>query len=50
MPAVSQSQRAYLFAHFGAKWAKAHDFDNKGPLPKRVKPKGKKPKGRGKKP
>lgn len=33
MPAVSQAQRAYLYAHFGADWVKAHHFDNPGKLP-----------------
>lgn len=36
MPAVSQAQRAYLFAHFGKAWAQAHHFNNKCPLPARV--------------
>lgn len=36
MPAVSQAQRAFLFATKGAAWVKAHHFDNKGPLPARV--------------
>lgn len=36
MPAVSQAQRAYLFATKGPAWAKAHHFDNKGKLPARV--------------
>lgn len=37
MPAKSQAQRGYLFAHFGANWVKAHHFDNKGKLPAHVK-------------
>ena len=43
MPARSQAQRAYLNAKFGHDWVKAHDFDNKGKLPKHTK---KKTKGR----
>ena len=42
MPAKSQAQRKWAFGVKGAKWAKAHHFDNPGKLPKRVKPKGKK--------
>jgi hypothetical protein len=34
-PAVSQAQRGYLYAHFGAAWVKKHHFDNKGKLPAR---------------
>lgn len=41
MPAVSQAQRSYLAVHFGPEWMKAHHFDNKGKLPKRVHPKRK---------
>ena len=41
MPAKSEAQRAWIYANKGAAWAKAHDFDNKGKLPKRVKPKKK---------
>lgn len=41
MPAKSQAQRKYLNAKFGHKWVKAHHFDNKGPLPKKVKAKTK---------
>lgn len=37
MPAKSEAQRRYLFAHFGAAWVKAHHFDNPGKLPKHVK-------------
>jgi hypothetical protein len=37
MPAKSQAQRKWAFAVKGAKWAKAHHFDNPGKLPKRVK-------------
>lgn len=33
MPAVSESQRRYLYATKGAAWVKAHHFDNAGPLP-----------------
>jgi hypothetical protein len=36
MPAVSQAQRAFLFATKGAAWAKRHHFDNPGKLPARV--------------
>lgn len=36
MPAVSQAQRAFLFATKGAAWVKAHHYDNKGPLPQFV--------------
>ena len=39
MPAKSQAQRAYLYAHFGGAWVQAHHFDNKGSLPKHVKKK-----------
>jgi hypothetical protein len=38
MPAVSQAQRAWAFAAKGPAWARAHHFDTKGPLPKRVTP------------
>lgn len=38
MPAKSQAQRGYLYAHFGAAWVKKHHFDNKGKLPSHVKP------------
>lgn len=48
MPAKSQKQRALLNAKFGHAWVKAHHFDNKGKLPKYVKPKAKKTKKRGK--
>ena len=34
MPAVSEAQRKFLYAKFGAAWAKRHHFDNKGKLPK----------------
>lgn len=37
MPAKSQSQRGFIYAHFGKAWAKRHHFNNKGKLPKRVK-------------
>jgi len=33
MPAVSQKQRAFLFATKGEAWVKRHHFDNKGKLP-----------------
>ncbi len=36
MPAVSQQQRRYLYARFGAQWAKKHHMDNEGKLPARV--------------
>lgn len=36
MPAVSQAQRDFLFAKFGAAWVKKHGFDNKGPLPAHI--------------
>ncbi len=42
MPAKSQAQRAWVYANKGKKWAEAHGYDNKGKLPKRVKPKKKK--------
>jgi len=42
MPAKSQAQRKYLYAHFGAAWVKAHGFDNPGKLPARVGKKRKK--------
>lgn len=41
MPAKSQKQRAFLNATKGHAWVKAHHFDNKGKLPKYVKPKRK---------
>lgn len=41
MPAKSQAQRAYLYAHFGPAWVKKHHFDNKGKLPRRVRRKKK---------
>ena len=41
MPAKSQAQRAYLNKKFGHDWVKAHRFDNKGKLPRRVKKKQK---------
>lgn len=49
MPAVSQAQRAYLNAHFGHRWVKAHHFDNAGKLPARVGKKPKRTKARGRK-
>lgn len=45
MPAVSEAQRRYLYAHFGAAWVKYHGFDNPGKLP-RHKRKAKKRKGK----
>lgn len=41
MPAKSQQQRKWAFGVKGAAWAKKHGFDNKGKLPKRVRPKAK---------
>ena len=35
-PAVSESQRRYLYWAFGPEWAKEHGFDNKGSLPEKV--------------
>ncbi len=37
MPAKSQAQRAYLYAHFGPDWVKRHHYDNPGKLPRHVK-------------
>lgn len=37
MPAKSVAQQRLIFARFGAKFAKAHHFDNKGPLPLHVR-------------
>lgn len=42
MPAKSAAQRRFIYGVKGKKFAKAHHFDNKGKLPKRVKPKSKK--------
>lgn len=42
MPAKSEAQRRKLNAKFGHAWVVKHGFDNKGKLPARVKPKGKK--------
>jgi hypothetical protein len=36
MPAKSEAQRKFIYATKGAKFAKAHHFDNKGKLPARV--------------
>jgi hypothetical protein len=36
MPAVSQKQRAFLYATKGAAWVALHHFNNEGPLPKYV--------------
>lgn len=36
MPARSEAQRRYLYAHFGSAWVHKHHFANKGKLPKRV--------------
>lgn len=41
MPAKSQAQRAYLNAHFGHDWVKAHHFNTTGKLPAKVGKKGK---------
>jgi len=41
VPAVSQKQRAFLFATKGPAWVKAHHFDNKGKLPTYVRSKRK---------
>ena len=47
MPAKSEAQRRFIYATKGAKFAKAHHFDNKGKLPARVGKKSKaKKKGR----
>lgn len=37
MPAKSQKQRGFIYARFGAAWAKRHHFNNKGKLPKRAR-------------
>jgi len=37
MPAVSQAQRAFIFAKFGKAFAQKHHFDNEGRLPRYVK-------------
>ena len=37
MPARSQAQRRFIYARFGAKWAKKHHFNNKGKLPARAR-------------
>ena len=37
MPAVSEKQRAFIYATKGKAFAKRHHFDNKGKLPKRSK-------------
>lgn len=37
MPAKSEKQRRFLFAKFGAAWARRHHFANKGRLPRRSK-------------
>lgn len=42
MPAKSEAQRKWAFGVKGAKWAKAHHYDNIGKLPARVKPKARK--------
>lgn len=39
MPAVSQRQRAFLYATKGPAWVQRHHFDNPGPLPTYVHPK-----------
>jgi hypothetical protein len=48
MPALSQAQRGYIFAKFGADWAKKHHFANKGKLPEHVSSNAPKPKAKGK--
>ena len=45
MPARSEAQRRFMFGVKGEKFARAHGYDNKGPLPK--KSKRRKGKGRG---
>jgi hypothetical protein len=40
VPAVSQQQREWAYGVKGAAWARKHHFDNPGPLPQHVKPKG----------
>lgn len=42
MPAKSVAQRRFIYGVKGKKFAEEHHFNNKGKLPKRVKPKGKK--------
>lgn len=37
MPARSQTQRRFIYARFGAAWAKRHHFNTKGKLPKKAK-------------
>lgn len=39
MPAVSEAQRRYLYMKFGPAWVVRHHFNNKGRLPKHVRPK-----------
>ena len=39
MPAVSQKQRAFLYATKGQAWVERHHFDTPGPLPTYVKKK-----------
>lgn len=48
MPAKSEAQRKWAYGVKGKKWAEAHHYDNKGKLPKRVKPKAKPKKGKAK--
>jgi len=43
LPSVSSQQRRWAFGVKGAAWARAHEFDNPGKLPRRVK-KGSSPK------
>jgi len=38
VPAVSSQQRRWAFANKGEAWAREHHFDNKGKLPRKVKP------------
>ena len=46
MPAKSEAQRRFIYGVKGAKFAKAHHFDNSGKLPARVKGKSKSKKGK----
>lgn len=36
MPAMSESQRRFLYATKGKAWVEAHHFDNKGKLPEKI--------------
>ncbi len=42
MPAKSRAQQKYIYANFGAEFAKRHHFNTKGPLPARAKKTAKK--------